>query len=136
VPTERHFSGTPWEPEVGYCRAIRRGEHIFVSGTVGLRDDGSVPEGAYEQAEAAIARAVAAIEALSGGLKDVVRTRMYATDPARDFADIARAHREAFGAHPPATSLIGVSSLVAPEFVFEIEVDAIVSAARPRATRS
>lgn len=123
--TERHFSGTPWEPEVGYCRAIRAGAHISVSGTVGLLDDGSVPEGAYAQAAAAITRAVAAVEALGAGRKDVVRTRMYATHPVRDFAEIARAHREVFDAHPPATSLIGVSSLVAPEFLFEIEVEAI-----------
>lgn len=125
---ERVFSGTPWEPEVGYCRAIRKGDHIAVSGTVGLRDDGSVPEGAYDQAAAAIVRAMAAVEALGGSPKDVVRTRMYATHPARDYADIARAHREAFENHPPATTLVGVSALVAPEFVFEIEMDAVVSA--------
>lgn len=126
--TERHFSGTPWEPEVGYCRAIRRGEPIAVSGTVGLRDDGSVPEGAYEQAAAAIARAMAAVEALGGGPDGVARTRMYATHPERDYADIARAHREVFESHPPATTLVGVAALVAPEFLFEIEIDAAVSA--------
>lgn len=134
--TERHFSGAPWEPEVGYCRAIRKGDHIAVSGTVGLRDDGSVPEGAYEQAATAIARAMAAVAALGGGPGDVIRTRMYATHPVRDFAEIARAHREVFENHPPATSLIGVASLVSPHFLFEIEVEAFAAAAGEREPRS
>lgn len=128
VPVARHFSETPWEPEVGYCRAIRVGSHISVSGTVGIGPDGRAPEGAYAQATAAIARAIAAVEALGGTRQDVVRTRMFATDPVGDLAEIARAHREAFGAHPPVTSLIGTTALVAPEFSFEIEIEADTAA--------
>ena len=124
----RHFSDTPWEPEVGYCRAIRVGSRISVSGTVGIGPDGHAPQGVYAQAAAAIAHAVAAVEALGGTREDVVRTRMFATDPVGDLAEIARAHREAFGAHPPATSLLGVAALVAPEFVFEIEIEADTAA--------
>jgi isochorismate pyruvate lyase len=124
VSVARHFTDTPWEPEVGFCRAIRAGSRIHVSGTVGIGPDGRAPEGAYAQAAAAIARAIAAVEALGGSRRDIVRTRMFSTDPAGDLADIAGAHREAFGAHPPATSLIGASALVAPDFTFEIEVEA------------
>jgi isochorismate pyruvate lyase len=126
MPVTRHYTDTPWEPEVGFCRAIRAGSRIHVSGTVGIGPDGRAPDGTYAQATAAIARAIAAVEALGGSRADVVRTRMFATHPVRDLPDIARAHREAFGAHPPATSLIGISALVAPEFTFEIEVEAEV----------
>jgi enamine deaminase RidA (YjgF/YER057c/UK114 family) len=127
MSTLRHFSGSPWEPEVGYCRAIRAGGHISVSGTVGVGPDGRALDGAYAQAKAAIARAIEAVEALGGSPENVTRTRMFATDPVRDYREIARAHREVFEAHPPATSLIGVASLVSPEFVFEIEVEAVAS---------
>ena len=130
MSVERHFSGTPWESEVGYCRAVRVGSHISVSGTVGIGPDGHAVEGVSAQATAAIARAVSAVEALGGTRRDVVRTRMFATDPVGDFAEIAAAHREAFGANPPVTSLIGASSLVTPEFVFEIEVEADTAASR------
>ena len=129
MPVTRHFTDTPWEPQVGFCRAIRSGSRIHVSGTVGIGPDGRAPDGTYAQARAAIARAVAAVEALGGTRGDVVRTRMFATDPVGDLQDIARAHREAFGATPPATSLIGTSALVAPEFTFEIEVEAEVGIA-------
>lgn len=126
VTVERHFTDTPWEPAVGYCRAVRSGTRIHVSGTVGIGPGGEVPEGAYEQARAAFARAVEAVEALGGARRDVVRTRMFATHPRRDLEEIGRAHREAFGAHPPATSLLGVSELVDPAFLVEVEVEAEV----------
>jgi enamine deaminase RidA (YjgF/YER057c/UK114 family) len=125
MSTLRHFSGTPWEPEVGYCRAIRAGAHISVSGTVGTGPDGQALDGAYAQAKAAIARALEAVKDLGGSAENVTRTRMFATNPIRDYEEIAQAHREVFAAYPPATSLIGVASLVAPEFVFEIEIDAL-----------
>ena len=124
MTVQRHFTDTPWEPEVGFCRAIRAGSRILVSGTVGLGPDGRAPDGAYAQAQAAIGCVIAAVEALGGTRKDVVRTRMFSTDPQEHLPEIARAHREAFGASPPATSLIGTTALVAPEFVFEIEAEA------------
>jgi enamine deaminase RidA (YjgF/YER057c/UK114 family) len=126
---QRHFTDTSWESQVGYCRALRVGTHILVSGTVGVGPDGRALDGAYAQAAGAIARAIEAVEGLGGSVSDVVRTRMFALDPVRDFEEISRAHREAFGAHPPATSLIGAAALVSPEFLFEIEIDAITSAA-------
>ncbi|MEW6582707.1 MAG: Rid family hydrolase [Actinomycetota bacterium] len=128
MDVERHFTHTPWEPRVGYCRAIRVGTGIHVSGTVGVDPDGRAPAGAYAQAALAIARVVGAVEALGGTRRDIVRTRMFATHPARDLDEIARAHREAFADHPPATSLLGVSQLVEPGLLVEIEAEAEVGA--------
>jgi enamine deaminase RidA (YjgF/YER057c/UK114 family) len=128
MPAERHFTGTPWEPVAGYCRAIRAGGRIHVSGTVGLGPDGTPPQGVHDQAVLAFARVVEAVEALGGSRRDVVRTRIFAIDPQRDFEAIARAHREAFGESPPATSLVGVSALIGSEFLVEVEAEAEVGA--------
>ena len=131
MTARRHFSGTPWEPVAGYCRAIRVGDRIHVSGTVGLGADGRPPEGAGAQAELAFARVVEAVEALGGSRRDIVRTRMFATHPQRDFEAIARAHRDAFGESPPATSLLGVSALVEPGLLVEVEAEAEVGSGGP-----
>jgi len=118
-------SGSPWEPTVGYCRAVRSGDLITVSGTVGINADGSYPRTAGEQTRRALIIIRAAIEALGGRLEHVVRTRMFVTDIGR-FDEIGLAHGEVFGAIRPATSMVEVSRLVDQAAVVEIEADAVV----------
>jgi enamine deaminase RidA (YjgF/YER057c/UK114 family) len=121
----RVSSGSAWEPKVGYCRAVRSGDLITVSGTVGINADGSYPRTAGDQTRRALVIIRTAIEALGGRLEHVVRTRMFVTDIGR-FNEIGRAHGEVFGAIRPATSLVEVSRLVDEAAVVEIEADAVV----------
>ncbi len=134
---ERTYSGAPWERTVGYCRALRAGDHIYVTGTAPVDDDGSVfaPGDAYAQAARCFAIIERALATLGAGLEHVVRTRMYVTDIAR-WEEYGRAHREALGAHPPATTLVEVAALIDPAMLIEVEADAIHPDARdwrPRA---
>lgn len=134
---KRHFSGARWEPEVGYCRAVRAGDLVFVSGCAPVARGGGVeaPGEPYAQARRCIEIVEEALAALGARLEDVVRTRMFVTDASR-WAEYGRAHREAFGAHPPATSMVEVRALIDPAMTIEIEADAVVpSAARRRADR-
>jgi enamine deaminase RidA (YjgF/YER057c/UK114 family) len=128
VTVQRHFTGSPFEEEVGFARSIRVGDRILVAGTVGSREDGTAAEGVHGQMVAALNRVISAVEALGGRTSDIVRTRIYATDPVAAFDDVARAHRAVFAEHPPVTALLGVSGLVAPEFVVEVEAEAILGA--------
>ncbi len=123
---QRTFSGAPWEQEVGYCRAIRAGDQIHVTGTAPVADDGSVfaPGDAYAQAQRCLAIIERALADLGASLEDMVRRRMYVTDIAR-WEEYGRAHREALGAHPPATTLVEVRALIDPEMLIEIEADAL-----------
>lgn len=118
-------TGTPWEERFAYSRAVRVDRFVTVSGTVGRNPDGSVPAGAFLQAQRALQIIIAALAEVGAGPEHVVRTRSYVTDVAC-FGHIARAHHEVFADVRPATSFIGVSALLAPEFVLEIEADAIV----------
>jgi len=120
-------SGAPWEAKVGYCRAVRVGSHIAVSGTAPVGDGGEVVgEGdAYVQAKRCIEIIADALHEAGAGLEDVVRTRMFVTDIER-WSDVARAHQEAFGKVMPATSMVEVSQLIDPTMLVEIEADAIV----------
>lgn len=122
----RAFSGAPWESQVGYCRAIRVGEHIYVSGTAPVGEDGKTfaPGDAYAQAKRCCEIIQRALRELGTDCANVVRTRMYVTDVSR-WAEYGRAHQEFFGAHPPATAMIEVKSLIDPGMLIEIEVDAI-----------
>jgi enamine deaminase RidA (YjgF/YER057c/UK114 family) len=121
----RASSGSPFEPVVGYCRAVRSGNLITVSGTVGLNDDRTYPPTAGEQARRALAIIAAAIVALGGRLEHVVRTRMFLTDMAMA-REVGQVHGDVFGAIRPATSMLGVSALIDPEAFVEIEADAVV----------
>ena len=118
-------SGSPWEPRVGYSRAVRSGDLITVSGTVGINADGTYPATAADQARRALAIIRAAVEALGGRVEHVVRTRIFVTDIA-SFAEVGRAHGQVFGAIRPATSMVEVSRLVDDAALVEIEADAVV----------
>ena len=122
-------SGAPWEPLVGYARAVRVGSFVAVSGTAAVGPDGTVTGGsdAYRQAQRCIEVIRDALEKAGAGLQHVVRTRIFVTD-IDQWEDIARAHREAFGAVPPATSMVEVTRLIDPAMLVEIEADAIVVA--------
>ncbi len=124
----RVFSGAPWEAQVGYCRAVRAGGHVYVSGTAPVADDGSVfaPGDAYAQAKRCFDIVIRALVALGAGPEHVVRTRMYVTD-ARLWREFGRAHAEAFGAHPPATAMVEVKGLIDPAMLIEVEVDAVAA---------
>jgi enamine deaminase RidA (YjgF/YER057c/UK114 family) len=121
----RASSGSPFEPVVGYCRAVRAGNLITVSGTVGLNADRTYPPTAGEQARRALAIIGAAIEALGGRLEHVVRTRMFVTD-INKAGEVGRAHAEVFAAIRPATSMLEVSRLIDDAALVEIEADAVV----------
>lgn len=128
---ERVFSEAPWEERVGYCRALRAGDRIFVTGTAPVAEGGGVhaPGDAYEQGRRCLEIIAAALAELGAGLEDVVRTRMFVTDIER-WEEVGRAHGEAFRGHPPATTLVEVSRLIDPEMLVEIEADAVVGGAR------
>lgn len=120
------FSGTPWEPKVGYARAVQVGETIHISGTTGTDPSGKVlaPGDVYAQSVQTIRNIENALKRLGLGLEHVVRTRIYLTQIDR-WEEAARAHAEFFGEIHPATSLIGVAGLVDPEMLVEIEAEAV-----------
>ena len=120
-------SGAPWEPLVGYSRAVRFGNFVAVSGSAAIGPDGKlVGEGdAYVQAKRCIEVVREALEEAGASLGDVVRTRMFVTD-IEQWPDIARAHQEAFGAVAPATSMVEVTRLIDPAMLVEIEADAVI----------
>jgi len=120
------FSGTPWEPKMGYARAVLVGETIHVSGTTATDPTGKVlaPGDAYAQTVQAIRNIENALKRLGMGLEHVVRTRVYVTQIDR-WEEVAKAHAEFFGEIHPATSLIGVARLVDPEMLVDIEAEAV-----------
>ncbi len=122
----RVYSGVPWEESVGYCRAIRVGNQIAVTGTAPLDEDGRThaPGDGYAQATRCFQIIRRALLELDSDLDRVIRTRLYVTDISRG-EEYGLAHKEAFAGHPPATTMVAVAALIDPQMLVEIEVDAV-----------
>ena len=119
-------SGSPYEPTIGFSRAVRDGRHVFVAGTCAVMPEGKEPpRDAYGQARRCLEIIVAALQEAGATTKDVVRTRMFLLD-AGDADEVGRAHGELFGDVRPASTMIVVSAFLDPRWIVEIEADALL----------
>jgi enamine deaminase RidA (YjgF/YER057c/UK114 family) len=123
---QRVYSGAPWEARVGYCRALKFGDHIYVTGTAPVDEEGHcfAPGNAYAQTRRCFAIIENALRELGADLSCVVRTRMFVTDISR-WQEYGIAHGEIFADNPPATTMVEVSSLIDPQMLIEIEAEAV-----------
>lgn len=118
-------TGSKWEPLIGYSRAVKVGNQVFVSGTTGTGPDGKVTGGVYEQTKQALANIVAALGKAGAKPEHVVRTRIFTTKIG-EWEAIGKAHGEVFGEIRPATAMLGVAGMVDPAMLVEIEADAVI----------
>lgn len=126
-------SGALWEDQVGYCRAVRIGNTIEVSGTAPTEGGKTIGKNTYEQTKACLKIIREAIEKAGGKMEDVVRTRMYVTDISQ-WTEVGKAHGEVFKNIKPATTMVEVSALIAPDML--VEVEATQSSNRLNSNRS
>ena len=128
MSVERHGSGVEYEAVVGYSRVVRAGAHVWVAGCTATMDDGAIagPGDPYVQAQQTLRNLEDALAKVGARLEDVVRTRMFVTDITQ-WEAVARAHGEVFGDIRPVTAMLGVSALLDPRMMVEIEADAFIA---------
>ena len=125
--TQRVYTNAPWESKIGYCRAIRVGNNIYITGTAPVDDNGNTAHvgNAYLQTCRCFEIIQKTLESFGSGLHDIVRTRMFVTD-IMFWPEYGKAHSEFMGKHPPATTMVEVKSLIDKNMLIEIEADSII----------